>query len=124
MKSEQTLSNLKPNILTKKDRLDFLIHKKNKLYEEIRTIDDLDKFDSFVGREITNEEHFVKEHPEMNDSFMLSRLKNVQVKLKSAKKLIRKNKSRRAFDPFEMAFRHLNEDYDFVIGVLKSKNNL
>ncbi|MGC9375803.1 MAG: hypothetical protein ACP5DQ_12265 [Bacteroidales bacterium] len=110
--------------MTKEERLNFLIHKKNKLNEEVRTIDDFFKFDSFVNFEIANEELFVKEHPEMSDSFMLSRLKNVQVKLKSAKELIRKNKSKRAFDPFEVAFRHLNQDYDSVIGVFKSKNNL
>jgi hypothetical protein len=110
--------------MTKEERLDFLIDKKNELNKTIRTIEDFDKFESFVRSEIAHEEQFEKGQPEMSDSFMLSLLKNVQIKLKLAKESIKKNNTRRAFDLFEMALRHLNEDYDFTIGEFKSKNKL
>lgn len=110
--------------MTKEERIEFLIHKKKELNEKIKTLDDLDKFYSFVAMEIAIEENFVKEYPEMRDSFMLSRLKSIQDSLKTSKELMRKNKSKRAFEPFEVAFSHLNQDYDFVIDVFKFKNDL
>lgn len=114
----------KSKIMKKEERLDYLKNKKKWINENIMTIDDLYELDSFVSREIANEEYFMEKHPEMGYSFMVDRLKNVKTKLNSATELLAKNKSKRAFDPFETAFRHLNQDYDFIIGVFKSKNDL
>lgn len=107
-----------------KERLDLLIEKRDKLNKEIKTINDLYRFESFVDWEIISEGHFVKKHPEMNDSFMLGRLKNVKIKIRIAKELMIKNKPQKAFEPFEMAFRHLNQDYDYVISVFRLRHGL
>lgn len=106
--------------MTKEERLEYLLSKKKKL-KEFNTFYEIDEFYSFVLFETEYEKHFIEDNNELKVSFMWDRLINVKRELKTAIECKHKNKNKSAIDFWDRAIRHINNDYNTVIGVFKSR---